>query len=35
MCDAIQQHLAALLAHDESVPQSERGHVEELSIGLP
>jgi antitoxin HicB len=34
--EAIQQHVAALLAHGEPVPQTERlVHVEELSIGVP
>lgn len=36
MREAIQQHVAPLLAHGESVPQNERlVHVEELSIGMP
>jgi predicted RNase H-like HicB family nuclease len=36
MREAIQQHVAALLAHGEAVPQNERlVHVEALSIGLP
>jgi len=36
MREAIQQHVAALLAHGAPVPQNERlVHVEELSIGLP
>jgi predicted RNase H-like HicB family nuclease len=36
MRDAIQQHVVALLAHGEPVPQNERlMHVEELSIGVP
>jgi antitoxin HicB len=36
MREAIQQHVASLIAHGESVPQNERlVHVEELSIGLP
>jgi predicted RNase H-like HicB family nuclease len=36
MREAIQQHVASLLAHDEPVPQNERlVHVEELSIGVP
>jgi predicted RNase H-like HicB family nuclease len=36
MREAIQQHVASLLAHGEAVPQNERlVHVEELSIGLP
>jgi predicted RNase H-like HicB family nuclease len=36
MREAIQQHVASLLAHGEPVPQNERlVHVEELSIGVP
>ena len=36
MREAIQQHVASLLAHGEPVPQNERlVHVEELSIGMP
>jgi predicted RNase H-like HicB family nuclease len=36
MREAIQQHVAALLADGEPVPQNERlVHVEELSIGVP
>jgi antitoxin HicB len=36
MREAIQQHVASLIAHGEPVPQNERlVHVEELSIGLP
>lgn len=36
MREAIQQHITALLAHGQPVPQNERlVHVEELSIGLP
>jgi predicted RNase H-like HicB family nuclease len=36
MREAIQQHVEALLAHGDPVPQNERlVHVEELSIGLP
>jgi predicted RNase H-like HicB family nuclease len=36
MREAIRQHVEALLAHGEPVPQNERlVHVEELSIGLP
>jgi predicted RNase H-like HicB family nuclease len=36
MREAIQQHVASLVAHGEPVPQNERlVHVEELSIGLP
>jgi predicted RNase H-like HicB family nuclease len=34
--DAIEQHLASLLEHAQTVPQHERlVHVEELSIGVP
>jgi predicted RNase H-like HicB family nuclease len=34
--DAIQQHLASLLAHGQPVPQNERlVHVEELTVGVP
>jgi predicted RNase H-like HicB family nuclease len=34
--EALEQHLATLLEHAESVPQQERlVHVEELSIGFP
>lgn len=33
---AIQQHIEALLAHNQPVPQKERlVHVEELSVGVP
>jgi predicted RNase H-like HicB family nuclease len=36
MREAIQQHVASLLAHGQPVPQNERlVHVEELSIGVP
>jgi predicted RNase H-like HicB family nuclease len=36
MREAIQQHIAALPAHGEPVPQNDRlVHVEELSIGIP
>jgi hypothetical protein len=36
MREAIQQHVASLLAHGEPVPQNERlAHVEEPSIGMP
>ena len=36
MREAIQQHVASLLAHGEPVPQNERlVHVSELSIGVP
>jgi hypothetical protein len=36
MREAIQQHVASLLAHGELVRQNERlAHVEEFSIGLP
>jgi predicted RNase H-like HicB family nuclease len=34
--DAIQQHIASLLAHGQPVPQNERlVHVEELTVGVP
>jgi predicted RNase H-like HicB family nuclease len=34
--DAIQQHIASLLAHGQPVPQNERlVHVEELTVGIP
>ncbi len=34
--EAIQQHIEALLAHGQSVPQNERlVHVEELTVGVP
>ena len=34
--EAIQQHVEALLAHGQPVPQNERiVHVEELTIGVP
>lgn len=34
--EAIQQHLEAILAHDQVVPQYSRlVHVEELSVGVP
>ena len=36
MREAIQRHVASLLAHGEAVPRNERlVHVEECSIGLP
>lgn len=36
MREAIAQHIGALLAHGEPVPQNERlVHVEEFSIGIP
>ena len=36
MREAMEQHVASLLAHGEPVPQNERlVHVEELSIGVP
>jgi predicted RNase H-like HicB family nuclease len=36
MREAIAQHVTALLAHGEPVPQNERlVHVEELAIGVP
>jgi len=34
--EAVEQHLATLLAHAQPVPQSENlVHVEELSVGVP
>ena len=34
--EAIQQHVEALLAHGQPVPQNERiVHVEELTVGIP
>ena len=34
--EAIQQHVATLLAHGQPVPQNERiVHVEELTVGVP
>jgi antitoxin HicB len=34
--EAIEQHLASLLAHDRPVPQDDRVvHVEELTVGVP
>jgi predicted RNase H-like HicB family nuclease len=34
--EAIQQHVASLLAHGQAVPQNENlVHVEELTIGIP
>jgi predicted RNase H-like HicB family nuclease len=36
MREAIEQHLSALISHDQPVPQNEAiVHVEELSIGVP
>lgn len=36
MRQAVQQHLEALLAHGEPIPQNERlVHVEELTVGVP
>lgn len=36
MREAVTQHVAALLAHGETIPQNKRlVHVEELTIGLP
>jgi len=36
MRDATEQHLQALLAHGQPIPQSEkRVHVEELTVGVP
>ena len=33
---AIEQHLASLLAHSQAVPQAENlVHVEELTVGMP
>jgi len=34
--EAIQQHIASLLAHGQPVPQNEKiVHVEELTVGIP
>lgn len=34
--EAIQQHLASLLAHRQPIPQNEKlVHVEELTVGVP
>ena len=34
--EAIEQHLAALLSHGQSIPQHEQlVHVEELTVGVP
>jgi predicted RNase H-like HicB family nuclease len=34
--EAIEQHLASLLAHSQAVPQAENlVHVEELTVGVP
>jgi antitoxin HicB len=34
--EALQQHLASLLAHGEPIPQKENlVHVEELTVGIP
>ena len=34
--EAIQQHIAFLLAHDQPIPQNEKlVHVEELTVGVP
>ncbi len=34
--EAIQEHIASLLSHGQSVPQNERlVHVEELTVGIP
>ncbi len=36
MREAVAQHVASLLDHDQPVPQNERlVHVEELAIGVP
>jgi len=33
--EAIQQHIAPLLAHGEAIPQNEKlAHVEELTVGV-
>lgn len=33
---AVEQHIASLLAHDQPIPQNERlVHVEELTVGIP
>jgi predicted RNase H-like HicB family nuclease len=34
--EAIEQHVASLLAHSQPIPQDDRlVHVEELTVGLP
>jgi predicted RNase H-like HicB family nuclease len=34
--EAVEQHVAALRAHGQAIPQHERlVHVEELSVGIP
>ena len=34
--EAVQQHVLALLAHGQPIPQNERlVHVEELTVGVP
>lgn len=34
--EAVEQHVASLLAHGEPIPQHERlVHVEELTVGVP
>ena len=34
--EAVEQHLASLLAHSQAVPQAENlVHVEELTVGMP
>lgn len=34
--EAIQQHIASLLAHNQLIPQHEKlVHVEELTVGVP
>lgn len=34
--EAIQQHIASLLAHDQPISQNEKlVHVEELTVGVP
>ena len=34
--EAIQQHLASMLAHSQQIPQAEKVvHIEELTVGVP
>ena len=34
--EAIQQHLASMLAHSQKIPQTEKVvHIEELTVGVP
>jgi predicted RNase H-like HicB family nuclease len=36
MQEAVQQHIASLLAHGQPIPQNEKlVHVEELTVGIP